>query len=127
MINTAKVVHKTTKIPGPLLKPLPQRAYDRTNKENKVISDAQVTGHFAPKQPEAKQTFSEKDKNWAMGMLTQPAQYKMNLPSDYDHEISKQSVLSDEKKTSAKAGNNFPSSENRRINRSPAHIGIRYR
>jgi hypothetical protein len=57
-----------------------------------------VEAFFAPKQPEAKQPFSEKDKKWAMGMPTQPAQYKMNLPSDYDREISKQSALSEKKK-----------------------------
>jgi hypothetical protein len=51
------------KIPEPSLKPLPQRAYDRTDEENKVISDAQVKAHFAPKKPEPKPTYSEKDKN----------------------------------------------------------------
>jgi hypothetical protein len=55
------------KIPEPSLKPLPQRAYDRTDEENKAISDAQVKTHFAPKKHETKPTYSEKDKNWAMG------------------------------------------------------------
>jgi hypothetical protein len=41
-------------------------------------------------------------------MLTQPTQYKMNLPSDYDREIFKQGSLSDEKKTSAKSGKQIP-------------------
>jgi hypothetical protein len=68
-------VHNTTKITGPSLKPLPQIAYDRTYKENKAISDAEVKDHFAPKKPEPKPTYNEKDKKWAMGMLTQPAQY----------------------------------------------------
>jgi hypothetical protein len=56
------------KISGPSLKPLPQRAYDRTLEETNVISDAQVKVHFAPKKPEAKPTYSEKDKKWAMGI-----------------------------------------------------------
>jgi hypothetical protein len=53
-----------------------------------------VKAFIAPKQREAKQTFSEKDKKWAMGMLTQLAQYKMNLPSDYAPKISNQSTKS---------------------------------
>jgi hypothetical protein len=81
--TTDKVVHNTMKVPEPSLKPLPQRSYDRTDKENKAISDAQVKAHFAPKKPESKPTYSEKYKNWAMGMLTQPTQYKLSLPSDY--------------------------------------------
>jgi hypothetical protein len=77
------------KIPDPSLKPLAQRAYDRTEEENKSISDAEVKAHFAPKKPEPKSTYSEKDKNWAMGMLTQPAPYKLSLPSDYKREIER--------------------------------------
>jgi hypothetical protein len=60
--TTDKVVHKTTKIPGPLLKPLPQRAYGRTDEEVKVISDAEVKAHFAPKVPEPKPTYNEQGK-----------------------------------------------------------------
>jgi hypothetical protein len=63
--TTDKVVHKTTKIPGPSLKPLPQRAYDWTDKEIKVISDVELKAHFAPKVPEPKPTYSDKDKKWA--------------------------------------------------------------
>jgi hypothetical protein len=44
-----------------------------------------------------------------MGMLTQSAQYKMNLQSGYDREVLKQGALSDEKKkTSAKSGKQIP-------------------
>jgi hypothetical protein len=43
-----------------------------------------------------------------MGMLTQPAQYKMNLPSDYTREIEKQSALAAKAKTSAKSGEKIP-------------------
>jgi hypothetical protein len=109
--TTDKVVDKTTKIPGPSPKHLPQRSSDNdmTYEENKAISDAQVKAFFAPKKPEAKQTYSEKDKKWAIDMLTQLAQYKMNLPSDYDCKILKQGALSDEKKkTSAKSGKRIP-------------------
>jgi hypothetical protein len=89
------------KIPGPSLKPLPQRAYDRTPEENKVISDAEVKA-FAQKKPEPKPTYNEKDKNWAMGMLTQLAQYKMSLPSDYKHKIERQSDLAAKAKKKCK-------------------------
>jgi hypothetical protein len=94
------------KIPEPSLKPLSQRAYDRTDEENKVISDAQVKAHFAPKKPEPKPTYSEKDKNWAMGMLTQPAQYKLSLP--YKCKTERQSDLAAKAKRSAKSGKQIP-------------------
>jgi hypothetical protein len=63
MISTTdKIVHKTTKIPGPSLKPLAQRAGDQTYEENKVISDAKVKAHFARKEPEPKPTYTLKQK-----------------------------------------------------------------
>jgi hypothetical protein len=77
----------------------------RIEEEIEAISGAKVKVFFAPKQPKAKQTFSEKDKKWAMGMLTQPSQHKMNLPSDYARKISKQSALS---KQRAKSGKQIP-------------------
>jgi hypothetical protein len=73
-----------------------------------VISDLKVKAHFAPKVPEPKPTFSEKDKKWAMGMISQPAQYKMDLPSDYKREIERQSALAKKAKTSAKSGKQIP-------------------
>jgi hypothetical protein len=85
-----KVVHKTTKIPEPSLKPLPQRAYDQTDEQVDVKSAAEVKAHFAPKVPEPKPTYSEKDKKWAMDMLMTEAQYKRSLPSDYKREIERQ-------------------------------------
>jgi hypothetical protein len=109
-----------------LLKPLPKRAYERTLKETNAISDAQVKAHFAPKKPEAKPTYSEQDKKWAMGMLTQPPHYKMNLPSDYTREIERQSDLAAKAKKVQKAGNKFPSSENRRISRPPPPLQYPY-
>jgi hypothetical protein len=55
-----------------------------------------------------------------MGMLTQPTQYKMNLPSDYDRKILKKGALSDdEKKTSAKSGKQIPQLEEQKNQRSP--------
>jgi hypothetical protein len=66
--TTDKVVHKTTKIPGPLLKPLPQRAYDQTDEEVKVISDAKVKAHFAPKVPEPKPTSNESARKTRSGL-----------------------------------------------------------
>jgi hypothetical protein len=73
-----------------------------------VISDAQLKAHFAPKTPEPKLTYIEKYKNWAMGMLTQPAQYKLSLPSDYKCEIERQSDLAAKAKISAKSGKQIP-------------------
>jgi hypothetical protein len=87
--TTDKVVHKTTKIPGPSLKPLPKRAYDQTPEENDVIVRAEVKAFLAPKVPEPKPTFTPKEKKWAIGMLTAEPQYKKNLPSDYKHEIER--------------------------------------
>jgi hypothetical protein len=45
-----------------LLKPLPQRAYDRTDEEVKVISEAKVKAHFALKVPEPKPVSNEQGK-----------------------------------------------------------------
>jgi hypothetical protein len=96
--TTDKVVHKSTKIPGPSLKPLPQRAGERTYEENKVISDAEVKAFFAPKEPEPKPTYSDKDKKWAISMLTTEPQYKRSLPLDYKREIERQSDLAKAKR-----------------------------
>jgi hypothetical protein len=58
-----------------------------------------VKAHFAPKKPEPKPTYIKKDKKWAMGMLTQPTQYKMSLPLDYTHEIERQIALAAKEKS----------------------------
>jgi hypothetical protein len=100
--TTDKVVHKTTKIPEPSLKPLPKRAYHRTPEENKAIVDAEVKAFFARKEPDPKPTYSEKDKKWAIDMLTTEAQYKRSLPSDYKREIERQSDLAKKAKRSGK-------------------------
>jgi hypothetical protein len=44
-----------------------------------------VKAFFAKKEPETKPTYNEKDKKWAIDMLTIEAQYKRSLPSDYNH------------------------------------------
>ena len=89
-------------------KPLPKRAYDKTVEENAAEVAAQVQAHFAPKMPEPKQIFDEKNKKWAKEFIEQPAKYKMNLRSDYDREILKQDFKSENKKTSAKSGKQIP-------------------
>ena len=89
-------------------KPLPKRAYDMTVEENAAEVAAQVQAHFAPKMPEPKQIFDEKTKKWAKELIEQPAQYKMNLRSDYDREILKQNFKSENKKRSAKSGKQVP-------------------
>jgi hypothetical protein len=48
------------------------------------------------------------EKKWAIGMLTQPAQYKMSLPSNYTCEIERQSDLAAKAKRSAKSGKQIP-------------------
>jgi hypothetical protein len=106
--TTDKVVHKTTNIPEPSLKPLLQRAYDRTDEEVKAKSAAKVKAHFAPKVSEPKPTYNEKYKKWAMDMLTTEPQYKRSLPSDYKHEIERQSDLAKKAKRSAKSRKQFP-------------------
>jgi hypothetical protein len=106
--TTDKVVHKITKMPEPSLKPLPQRAYDRTDAESDTISVAEVKAHFAPKVPEPKPTYNEKDKKWAMDMLTTEPQYKRSLPSEYKREIERQSDLAKKAKRSAKSGKQIP-------------------
>jgi hypothetical protein len=73
-----------------------------------VISAAEVKAHFAPKVPEPKPTYSEKDKKWAMDMPTIEAQYMSSLPSDYKHEIERQSDLAKKAKRSAKSGKRNP-------------------
>ena len=108
------------KIPGPPLKPLPKRPYDMTVEENKVEVAAQVKAHFAPKKPEAKVQLDPKVIEHFREMVTQPAQYKMNLRSDYEREIIKQDAKRRKNKNQVqKAVNKFPSSVNRKINRSP--------
>ena len=72
--------------------------YDMTVEENKAIVDAQIKAHFWPKMPQPKQVYDEKAKKWAKEFLEQPAQYKMNLRSDYDRELIKQMRLKSEKK-----------------------------
>jgi hypothetical protein len=67
-----------------------------------------VKAHFAPKVPEPKPTYSEKDKKWAMDMLTTEPQYKRSLPLDYKHEIERQSDLAKKAKRSAKSGKQIP-------------------
>jgi hypothetical protein len=104
------------KIPEPSLKPLPKRAFDWTPEENKAIVDAKMKAFLAPKVPEPKPTYTQKQKTWAIDMLTAEPQYKRSLPSEYKYEIERQSDLA---KKAKRSGNKFSSSENRRINRSP--------
>jgi hypothetical protein len=61
-----------------------------------------MKAHFARKEPEPKPTYNNKDKKWAIGMLTTEPQYKRNLPSDYKHEIERQSDLAKKAKRSGK-------------------------
>jgi hypothetical protein len=51
--------------------------------ESHAISVAEMKAHFAPKVPEPKPTYIEKDKKWDMDMLSTEPQNKRSLPSDY--------------------------------------------
>ncbi len=107
--RTTQRVHKSTKIPEPSLKPLPVLPYHMTPEETEAWVKADTKRHLAPKQRPPKQTFTEKQKMWAKGLLEQPSQISMNLPSDYEREILKQNAMSNEKKkTSAKSGKQIP-------------------
>jgi hypothetical protein len=64
------------KIPEPSLKPLPKRAYDRTPEETDAIVRDEVKAFLAPKVPEPKPTYTEKQKAYAINFLTTDAQYK---------------------------------------------------
>ena len=107
--TTQRKTPNQSKIPGPPLKPLPKRPYDKTVEENAAEVAAQVQAHFAPKMPEPKQIFDEKTKKWAKEFIEQPAKYKMNLRSDYEREIIKQDAKRRQnKKPSAKSGKQIP-------------------
>jgi hypothetical protein len=116
--TTNKVVHKTTKIPEPSLKPLPKRAYNQTLEENAAIVKAEVKAFFAPKVPEPKPIFTDEQRDWAYGMLTAEAQYKMNLPSDYKREIERQSRLAKAKRS----GKQIPQLGEQKNQSVPPHI-----
>ena len=48
-----------------------------------MIVDVEVKRQFAPKKPEAKQTFKPKAVKWAKVFLVQPSQFVINKPDDY--------------------------------------------
>jgi hypothetical protein len=58
-----------------------------------------VKAFLAPKVPEPKPTYTEKQKAYAIDILTTDAQYKRNLPSDYKREIERQSDLAKAKRS----------------------------
>ena len=45
----------------------------------------------AQKEPPPKPVYTEKDKKWAMGMLTEPSQYDKRKPDDYKRTLQKKS------------------------------------
>ena len=58
---------------------------------------------FAPKKPEPKPQYSQKDINWAISFLNTPSQFSQNLPSDYHRELKRQS-----QKLREKSGKDVP-------------------
>ena len=94
---------------GPRQEPLPKvllaplvRAYDRTVEENVVIVDTEVKRQFAPKKPEAKQTFKPEAVKWAKDFVEQPSQFEINKADDYLRCMRK--VSSRPKKNSSASG-----------------------
>ena len=75
------------------LKSPPMRPYDYTKEQNKEIAAAQHAkwreDTAAAKVPEPKQTFTEKEQDWAFGMLTGPSQRDMAMEGDYERALSK--------------------------------------
>jgi hypothetical protein len=80
-----------------------------------VISDAEVKAFFASKEPEPKPTYSDKDKKWAIGMLTAEPQLREVYHQTINAKLKSKVTWPRQKE----AGNKFHSLENRRINRSP--------
>ena len=83
----------TTKVPEVSLKPLPVRTYDMTDEENAAIAKAKLEKWNAglKKEPEPKLVYTDEEKEWAMGMLTEPSQYDKRKPDDYKHTLQKKS------------------------------------
>ena len=67
----------------------PPRPYDRTDKENAAIAAAELKAHLAPKTTAPKEVYTDKQKNWALGLVTHPSQIEINRPDDYEHTIRK--------------------------------------
>ena len=113
-LNTSPFQPRTTRIPEPSLKPLPKRAYDRTDAENKLIVEGEKKAHFdrirKKFEPEPKETYSKEQFQWAKRMLEQPSQDEINRLSDYDRELVRQDNLGNmmKKKPSAKSGKQIP-------------------
>ena len=88
-LSTAWTEHKTTRIPEPSLKPLPVLPYHMTPEETEAWVKADTERQLAPKQPPPKQTFTEANKKWAVGFLTQPRQYELNKDNNYTRALKK--------------------------------------
>jgi hypothetical protein len=69
--------------------------------------------------PEPKPTYSEKDKKWAMDMLTTEANIREVCHQTINAKLKGKVTWPRRQKEVQKAGNKFPSLENRRINQSP--------
>jgi len=78
-----------TRIPEPSLKPLPVLPYHKTPEEIDAWVKADTERQLAPKQPPPKQTFTEANKKWAVGFLTQPRQYELNKDNTYKRALKK--------------------------------------
>jgi hypothetical protein len=61
---------------------------------------ADTERQLAPKQPPPKQTFTEANKKWAVGFLTQPRQYELNKDSNYKRALKKKVKEAEPRSTS---------------------------
>jgi hypothetical protein len=113
--TTEKVVHKSTKIPGPLLKPLPQRAGEQTYEENKVISDAEVRPFFHRNSLSPSRHTQRNRRRMLSIFLLQMPNIREVCHQTINVKLKGKVTWPRQKE----AENKFPSLENRRINWSP--------
>ena len=64
-------------------------AYHMTEEENRAAVDAEVESHFAPKKPQPEEPTDPKVKQHFKGLLEQPPQYMLTMPSDYERCLTK--------------------------------------
>nr|XP_051190047.1 uncharacterized protein LOC127303345 [Lolium perenne] len=122
------VVARTTKIPGPSLKPLTPRPYDLSVEENAAVVAAQHEKWQADckkkREPEPKPVYSDKQKKWAKSFLTEPSQAAKNLPDYYSHELRRQAfILKEKQELAEKQEKKASHSESKKEGKQVAQLG----
>ncbi|KAK1630460.1 hypothetical protein QYE76_004775 [Lolium multiflorum] len=126
-INPDPYVPRTTKIPGPSLKPLTPRPYDLSVEENAAVVAAQHEKWQADckkkREPEPKPVYSDKQKKWAKSFLTEPSQAAKNLPDYYSHELRRQAFILKEKQELAEKQEKKASHSEKKRGKQVAQLG----